>query len=212
MADINVERKGPSIWPWIIGLLVLALLIWAIAEMVDTDEEQVAQVEEVQEPVAVAPTPTPAPVTPEGEAVELTTLAPLGSDDVGRTVRVQGEVIGQPTDQGIWIQTQINGQPHAIFAQTPVQTEGGQMLDATTVRSGQTIVAIATLQQAPSDQATTWIEESQLRQEPDFQRMNVHQDLMLSSTQAGLPQPGTQQRGMQQDTQPQSGDTTQGMY
>lgn len=33
MADINVERKGPSIWPWIIGLIVLALLIWALAEM-----------------------------------------------------------------------------------------------------------------------------------------------------------------------------------
>lgn len=28
MADINVERKGPNIWPWIIGLIVLALLIW----------------------------------------------------------------------------------------------------------------------------------------------------------------------------------------
>lgn len=28
MADINVERKGPSIWPWIIGLIILALLIW----------------------------------------------------------------------------------------------------------------------------------------------------------------------------------------
>ena len=33
MADINVERKGPSIWPWIVGLLVLALLIWALVEM-----------------------------------------------------------------------------------------------------------------------------------------------------------------------------------
>src|SRR5690606_10959856 len=55
MADIRVERKGPSIWPWIVGLLVLALLIWAIAEMVDTDEPQVAEVEEV--PPAAVPTP-----------------------------------------------------------------------------------------------------------------------------------------------------------
>ena len=31
MADINIERKRPSIWPWVVGLLVLALLIWAIA-------------------------------------------------------------------------------------------------------------------------------------------------------------------------------------
>jgi hypothetical protein len=35
MADINVERRGPRIWPWIIGLVILALLIWAIAEIVD---------------------------------------------------------------------------------------------------------------------------------------------------------------------------------
>lgn len=29
MADINVERKrGPGIWPWIIGLIILALILW----------------------------------------------------------------------------------------------------------------------------------------------------------------------------------------
>lgn len=33
MADIQVERKGPSIWPWIVGLLVVALLAWALIEM-----------------------------------------------------------------------------------------------------------------------------------------------------------------------------------
>jgi hypothetical protein len=33
MADIKVERKGPSIWPWIIGLIVLALLVWALMEL-----------------------------------------------------------------------------------------------------------------------------------------------------------------------------------
>jgi len=34
MADINVERSsGPSIWPWIIGLIVLALIIWALTQI-----------------------------------------------------------------------------------------------------------------------------------------------------------------------------------
>lgn len=33
MADVRVERRGPSIWPWIIGLLVLSLLIWLLVEM-----------------------------------------------------------------------------------------------------------------------------------------------------------------------------------
>ncbi len=33
MADINVERKSPSVWPWVLGLIVLALVIWAVSEM-----------------------------------------------------------------------------------------------------------------------------------------------------------------------------------
>lgn len=39
MADINVERKQRSIWPWIVGLLVLALLIWLLASMFNGDDE-----------------------------------------------------------------------------------------------------------------------------------------------------------------------------
>ena len=38
MAEIKVEQKGPSIWPWIVGLIVLALLIWALMEMFGRDD------------------------------------------------------------------------------------------------------------------------------------------------------------------------------
>lgn len=63
MADINVERKGTSIWPWIIGLIVLALLIWLLTEMFDGGDE-------TREPVTAEPVPTqpvaePAPVGTE---------------------------------------------------------------------------------------------------------------------------------------------------
>lgn len=57
MADINVERGGPNIWPWIIGLVVLALLIWAIAEMAGTDDRDATVAPATQE---VAPTTAPA--------------------------------------------------------------------------------------------------------------------------------------------------------
>lgn len=33
MADIDVERRGPSLWAWVIGLVVLALLVWLLVEM-----------------------------------------------------------------------------------------------------------------------------------------------------------------------------------
>jgi hypothetical protein len=38
VADVRVERRGPSIWPWIIGLLVLSLLIWLLVETFGNDD------------------------------------------------------------------------------------------------------------------------------------------------------------------------------
>jgi hypothetical protein len=46
MADINVERKQRSIWPWIVGLLVLALLIWLLASMFNRDDDETVVVDE----------------------------------------------------------------------------------------------------------------------------------------------------------------------
>lgn len=46
MADINVERKQRSIWPWILGLLVLALLIWLLASMFNRDDDETVVVDE----------------------------------------------------------------------------------------------------------------------------------------------------------------------
>jgi hypothetical protein len=51
MAEINVERKGPSIWPWVIGLIVLALLVWALMELFGRNDTGVVE----GEPVATAP-------------------------------------------------------------------------------------------------------------------------------------------------------------
>lgn len=71
MADINIERRGPGVWPWIIGLLVLALLIWGLVEMFGNDGEP-AVVDPLADTVivdnsgaaAVPPVPGPAPGAP----------------------------------------------------------------------------------------------------------------------------------------------------
>ncbi|MQA89058.1 MAG: hypothetical protein GEU90_02305 [Gemmatimonas sp.] len=42
MAEIDVERVRPGVWPWVIGLLVLALLIWVVVEMFGGETEPMA--------------------------------------------------------------------------------------------------------------------------------------------------------------------------
>lgn len=42
MADIDVQRKsGPPIWLWLLGLLLLALILWGIMSMMGSDDEPV---------------------------------------------------------------------------------------------------------------------------------------------------------------------------
>lgn len=39
MAEIRVEpRRRMGAWPWVVGLLVLALAIWALAELLGEDD------------------------------------------------------------------------------------------------------------------------------------------------------------------------------
>ncbi len=64
MAEINVQRKGPGAWPWIIGVLTLVLVGWAVIAMMDRDRD---------DPEAAAtgraiPPNEPAPVTTAGSA------------------------------------------------------------------------------------------------------------------------------------------------
>jgi hypothetical protein len=32
MAQINIERKKNPVWPWVLGLILLALIAWAVYE------------------------------------------------------------------------------------------------------------------------------------------------------------------------------------
>lgn len=42
MADINIERKRTNILPWIIGLIALALLAWALLGLFSPDRNTTA--------------------------------------------------------------------------------------------------------------------------------------------------------------------------
>lgn len=54
MAEVDVQRRGPSIWPWIVGLLALVLVIWLAVELLGDDDDDDVVVEQT----ALAPGPT----------------------------------------------------------------------------------------------------------------------------------------------------------
>ena len=40
MAEIGIqEKKGPSPWLWLVGLVVLALIVWVVVDATRADEE-----------------------------------------------------------------------------------------------------------------------------------------------------------------------------
>jgi hypothetical protein len=42
MADIDVQRRGPGILPWVLGLILLALVVWGLSEVLGDDDPIVA--------------------------------------------------------------------------------------------------------------------------------------------------------------------------
>lgn len=58
MAEIRVERKRTSLLPWILGILLLALVIWAVAESMDNDTDDagtaVSMIEQSIEEIVLA--------------------------------------------------------------------------------------------------------------------------------------------------------------
>ncbi len=129
MADINVERKSTNIWPWILGLLVLALLIWLLAEAFGRDEAEVADVP-VTEVQPTVPPVAPEPIAQEA-GVPVSQIIESPATWTGRTVAGEVRVVEVPTDRGFWIEDQgerlfalIVDEPREV----PVDINAGQTL------------------------------------------------------------------------------------
>ena len=178
MADINVERKGPSIWPWIIGLIILALLIWALAALLgDDDEAEVA----VTEPV-VTPMTTPEPIATGplclGEVITDPALfvgQPLDDCNV--------QVTEVPTDRGFWIQQ--NGTRMLAI----INDEGDeQPID---INPGQTLrISEAVLYDNLADIPGDIDADTRNLAQGEGYFLNVDEgDIMI--LEGGMPQPGT---------------------
>ena len=75
MADIDIQEKKGSVWPWLIGLLALVLIVWVGMEVLgDDDEEFAATTPGMEQPADPRLQPGPAAATagtaPEVERFE----------------------------------------------------------------------------------------------------------------------------------------------
>ncbi len=115
MADIDIQRKSASAWPWLLGLLLLALLGWILFEAMDNDEEVAAApvVAPVVEPAPgvneVQPLPDAAnPPTPVAQApgIVLSEIINSPATWTGKTVGGEVRVGDVVSDRGFWIEDQ----------------------------------------------------------------------------------------------------------
>ena len=137
MAEINVERKDTSIWPWILGLLLLALLAWGVYELMDNDvEAPVAEAPILPAPPVVdevQPLPPGAnPPTPIAQAagIPVSQIIESPATWTGRRVTGEVQVTEVVSDRGFWI-TDQGERLFVVLNETP-----GEVRD---INAGQTI-------------------------------------------------------------------------
>ncbi len=59
MAEIEVRRRRPVVWPWIVGLTVAAVLVWLLSERFVGPS--MGREDDSAEPVKTPPVSAPAP-------------------------------------------------------------------------------------------------------------------------------------------------------
>lgn len=183
MADIDVQRKGGMGWLWwILGLLLLALIIWWIASGDDEADEAA-----FTEPAPVVePTALPEPVaTSAGMTIADILGNPASfvgqpfSDDEVRVAEV-------PTDRGFWIEDQ--GQRLFVVLIDNPQEEPLDVNPGQTVRIEQGTLRdssyMGQIQGVPLDQDT----QNLLRGQPIYL---VADESNINILTEGNPQPGT---------------------
>lgn len=195
MADIDVERKSSMAWLWwLLGLLLLALLIWALMEWMGDDDEV------VEAPVAtvVDTTATIAPAAPVagGAATASPTIAEVlanpaayaGQSFSTQQVRV-AEVV---SDRGFWIESEgqrlfvvknESPQPGVADVQGPADTRAARNINAgQMVQINGTLYTSPDQVQPPLDQQT----RERMQGQPIFLQANVS-DIQQMDPSANMP-------------------------
>lgn len=97
MGRVDVEKKQKTAAPWFAGAAILAVILLGISALLtwsdDAEPEVTVPTVEDTHPPAAVPAP-PDPLTgPTDPARALEEIAPLGEEDIGQTVRLDGSVV-----------------------------------------------------------------------------------------------------------------------
>ena len=186
MAQLDIERKQGSSWLWwLLGIIVLALLIWWVVSLFDNDNEVAAG--DVVAPAAVATAPAAAPMNDMGT---ITSLDQLTSGDMtamaGRHISLNGvPVENVVSDKGFWVG---NSPTQHVFA-----VRNNQMAQMTppdgAVNQGQTVNLAGTVMAMPADltqSATEWNLKSTDTQALGNERVYIQVDSLTITSGNGM--------------------------
>lgn len=102
---IDVEKKRPARWPWVAGLIILALVFWGVTALSRAPEEEEVVPTGITTPDTLPPALIPSRSANVGSTQETNAGSELGAldeQDIGDTARVEGEVVATGNDS-FWI-------------------------------------------------------------------------------------------------------------
>lgn len=119
----SIDRKRTTAWPWAAGAVVLIVVIWGVTTLLAAPpQEEPAVAETWADTLEPAAIPQPSQPVRTGPVVRsLEELSPLGEEDVGEVVRVEGEVVATGTG-GFWILTG----PEVLRVDSEMQARRGE--------------------------------------------------------------------------------------
>lgn len=104
MAEIDIERKKMKVLPWLIGIIVVAAIIWGIIEVFDADAPEPEEMATSTQPTAIT-ADEPAAITDTSAVggIDVTDVMEAPSVWAGRELSGVFTVADPPTDGGFWI-------------------------------------------------------------------------------------------------------------
>ncbi len=96
MRRIDVEKKQPTRWPWLLGVGVLALALWGITVLSRAPEEEEVQPAGITTPDTLPPAlipSRPGAVAPHAQDEAGRAVSDFSEADIGEVARVAGEVV-----------------------------------------------------------------------------------------------------------------------